>query len=154
MTDLPSGSFTIRAMTIDDLDKIVELEKLCHVTPWSAQLFEEELSRNYSTIDTLWQSERLIGYVCFWQVCDELHILNVAVDQGFRGRGLGRLLVGHVLQHGKTGGCDRVFLEVRTGNRVAIALYGAFGFEVIGRRVKYYPDGEDALVMERKISRG
>lgn len=154
MADFPSGSFTVRTMTADDLAKIVELERRCHITPWSAKLFEEELSRAYSTIDILWQADRLVGYICFWQVCDELHILNVAVDRAFRRRGLGRVLVEHVLQHGRAGGCDRAFLEVRTGNRGAIALYESLGFEVIGRRVKYYPDGEDALVMERKILHG
>lgn len=144
-------NLAIRAMEGKDLHAVVALERRCHISPWSEQLFEEELSRPHSSIDLLWQADRIVGYICCWQVCDELHILNVAVDPGFRRRGLARMLLGHVLQRSAGEGCLRAFLEVRAGNNGAIALYRDFDFSSIGRRKKYYPDGEDALVMERKI---
>ncbi len=152
MSAFASEFFSIRVMLAGDLDAVLELERRCHVSPWSAQLFEEELSRNYSTVDLLWQSQRLVGYLCSWQICDELHILNVAVDPSFRRRGLGRLLLSHVLDRSCASGCTRALLEVRAGNSGALCLYQGFDFKIIGRRAKYYPDGEDALVMEREIS--
>lgn len=152
MSAFESEVFSIRAMLADDLDAVLALERRCHVSPWSAQLFEEELSRDYATVDLLWQSERLVGYLCSWQICDELHILNVAVDPLFRRRGLGGLLLRHVLERSGASGCTRALLEVRAGNNGAICLYQGFDFKIIGRRTKYYPDGEDALVMEREIS--
>ncbi len=44
-----------------------------------------------------------------------------------------------------------LFLEVRVGNAAAIALYRAFAFEQVTIRKRYYPDGEDALVMHRRL---
>ena len=152
MSALESEVFSIRAMLAGDLGAVLELERRCHVCPWSAQLFEEELSRDYSTVDLLWQSERLVGYLCSWQICDELHIHNVAVDPLFRRRGLGGLLLRHVLEGSCSSGCTRALLEVRAGNSGAICLYQGFGFKIIGYRTKYYSDGEDALVMEREIT--
>jgi ribosomal-protein-alanine N-acetyltransferase len=151
MSAFESESFFIRAMLAGDLAAVVALERRCHISPWSAQLFEEELSKEYSTIDLLWQSERLVGYLCSWQICDELHVLNVAVDPSFRRRGLGRLLLSHVLKRSSSNGCPRAFLEVRAGNIHALCLYRAFDFKIIGHRTNYYQDGEDALVMEREI---
>lgn len=146
-----SEPFSIRAMVPDDLAAVVELERQCHVTPWPERLFEEELSQAHSTIDLLWHRRNLVGYICWWRVCDEVHILNVAVAPACRRRGLGRRLLEHVLRRGRADGCRRVLLEVRAGNRGAIALYRAFDFEVIGHRAKYYADGEDALVMTRVL---
>lgn len=151
MSAFESEVFSIRAMLAGDLVSVVELERRCHVNPWSTQLFEEELSTPHSAIDLLWQSGRLVGYICCWQICDELHILNVVVDPALRRRGLGRLLLGHVFKRSCLSGCQRAFLEVRAGNSGAIYLYQSFDFKIIGRRANYYPDGEEALVMEWEI---
>ncbi len=153
MSAFETEDFSIRAMLAGDLGAVLELERRCHVCPWSAQLFEEELSRDYSTVDLLWQAERLVGFLCSWQICDELHVLNVAVDPLFRRRGLGGLLLRHVLERSCANGCTRALLEVRAGNSGAICLYQGFDFKIIGHRAKYYPDGEDALLMEREITR-
>jgi ribosomal-protein-alanine N-acetyltransferase len=45
-----------------------------------------------------------------------------------------------------------MFLEVAAGNVAALALYRAAGFAEVGRRVRYYADGSDALVMRRDLS--
>jgi ribosomal-protein-alanine N-acetyltransferase len=152
MTDSTPESLSFRAMRTDDLAGVVALEQRCHVTPWSVRLFEEELACAHAAIDILWQAERLVGCICCRQVCDELHILKVTVDHDFRRCGFGSMLLKHVLERGRAAGCERVFLEVRSDNCGAIALYRSFDFEIIGCRKQYYPDGEDALVMERTLA--
>jgi ribosomal-protein-alanine N-acetyltransferase len=79
---------------------------------------------------------------------DEGHILDVAVDPSCRGKGVGRLLVQRVLDDCRVGGASFVSLEVRVSNGAAIALYQGMGFTEVGRRKRYYRDGEDALMME------
>jgi ribosomal-protein-alanine N-acetyltransferase len=145
-------SFSIRTMEAADLAAVVELERVCHITPWPERLFKDELSQAFSTIDLLWHGECLVGYICSWQVCDEVHILNVAVAPAWRRHGLARRLLEHVMLRARARGCERALLEVRAGNQGAVALYRAFDFEVIGHRSKYYADGEDALVMERALA--
>jgi ribosomal-protein-alanine N-acetyltransferase len=140
----------IRIMREADLTTVAALERRCHAFPWSLRLFREELANPLSVVDLLWRDTVLTGYLCSWQVCDELHILNVVIAPELRRRGLAGTLLRHVLQRARRAGCARTFLEVRDGNAGAIALYRAFGFRPTGRRRGYYADGEDALLLERK----
>jgi ribosomal-protein-alanine N-acetyltransferase len=95
----------------------------------------------------------VVGYVCLWEIADELHITNIAVHPAHRRRGLGRSLLGGVIQDGRERGLRIVVLEVRPSNREALPLYESFGFRVVGRRRGYYYDtGEDALVMEASLA--
>ncbi|MDY0262096.1 MULTISPECIES: ribosomal protein S18-alanine N-acetyltransferase [Syntrophotalea] len=146
-----SETYSIRSMAVDDLAAVVELERRCHVNPWSARLFEEELCRPHAFIDLLCMAGRIVGYACCWHVCDELHILNIAVDPACRRRGLGGMLLEYTVRRACQKGCERAFLEVRAGNHGAIHMYRTRGFETIGRRANYYADGEDAILMERKM---
>jgi [ribosomal protein S18]-alanine N-acetyltransferase len=90
----------------------------------------------------------VVGYICPMQVLDEGHILNVAVDPDCRGMGVGRALVQRVLDDFRASGAAFVSLEVRVSNVAAICLYRQMGFAEVGRRKRYYENGEDALMME------
>lgn len=131
-----------------DLDQVLAVERLCHPTPWSERMFQSELDNPLSRIDLFWQDCRLAGFLCAWRVCRELNILNVATAPHMRRRGVARALLAQVLDRNLRAGLDRVLLEVRVSNVAAINLYRTFGFREIDRRLRYYSDGEDALVME------
>lgn len=91
--------------------------------------------------------ETLLGYCIFMTAADEGEILRIAVDKKLRGAGLGKKLLSAVLCEMKEVGINEVFLEVRSGNKSAIALYKSSGFEEIGIRKGYYRDnGEDAVL--------
>ena len=75
--------------------------------------------------------------------------MNLAVNTTERKQGYARQLLAHTLMLFRERGISECYLEVREHNGDAQRLYGRFGFEVIGRRKKYYPEtGEDALVMQ------
>jgi ribosomal-protein-alanine N-acetyltransferase len=135
-------------MALADLEEVVAVENLCYSHPWSAELFRRELDNPLSTVDLLWVDGKLAGYLCSWLVCGELHILNVATAPAFRRRGVAAALLRHLFARSRGQGLERAFLEVRASNAGAIALYRAFGFHPVSRRQRYYPDGEDALIME------
>jgi ribosomal-protein-alanine N-acetyltransferase len=144
--DPAAGS--IRPMATGDLAQVAAVERLCHTHPWSPELFSRELENPLSTVDLFLVGDEVAGYLCSWYVQGELEILNVAVAPVFRRRGVARELMRHVLDRSRRQGLERAFLEVRVGNEGAIALYRAFGFCPLAVRKAYYPDGEDALVME------
>jgi ribosomal-protein-alanine N-acetyltransferase len=110
----------------------------------------EELVRTWGRLRVL-RSEHLLGYVLFWHVTDEIHLLNVAVDPAERRKGYGRRLVEEVIDFGRSHQAERVLLEVRVSNAAAVALYAALGFEEFNRRKRYYDDGEDAIEMMKLI---
>lgn len=124
--------------------------------PWSAAVFERELAREHSYFVGARTAGTLIGYagivrlgfttftgVFFYEV------RNIGVDPAHQGRGIGRRLFDALLKFADGGA---VYLEVRTDNEAAIALYRSMGFDQIGVRPRYYK-GADAYTMRREPTR-
>ncbi len=142
----------IRRMEESDLDRLAVLETRCFTIPWSRAMLADELSNDRALYLVALCEGRVAGYAGAWIVMDEGHITNVAVDPDFRRAGIGRALLAALLEGLAGAGVTASTLEVRRGNRPAIALYEAFGFTVEGVRRGYYTDnGEDALVMWSRL---
>jgi [ribosomal protein S18]-alanine N-acetyltransferase len=146
-------SFHIRVMTAEDLPAVMEIEKVAFKNPWSAELLRRELTHDWSTILLAEEPapggpRPLLGFLIFWIVHDELHILNVATDPTERRRGVARAVLSTALERARARRCTLATLEVRRSNEPALNLYRAFGFRPVGIRPNYYVDeGEDAIVM-------
>lgn len=140
---------TIRKMLKTDIDAVHRIETLSFRTPWSLESFEQEVEENHLAYYAVVDLEGVVvGYGGLWQVFDEVHVTNVAIDPEYRGRGLSRPLMLHLMDHSKQRGALRMTLEVRVSNTTAIALYQSLGFETEGVRPKYYQDTqEDALIL-------
>jgi [ribosomal protein S18]-alanine N-acetyltransferase len=97
-------------------------------------------------------SRDIAAYCVFRVVADEMEVLSLAVTPEWRRQGLGRWLARLALAMGARNGARAAFLEVRAGNEPARRLYGLLGFEVTGRRARYYKDPvEDAVVLARPL---
>jgi ribosomal-protein-alanine N-acetyltransferase len=141
-------------MTLEDLDDVLVIERASFQTPWSRGAFRYELTQNrVARCLVARRGRRLLGYLCLWEIGHEIHVTNLAAHPDLRRRGVARALLGAVLGDAKTRAVSLAFLEVRPTNTEALGLYESFGFRVIGRRKGYYFDtGEDALVMEARLS--
>jgi [ribosomal protein S18]-alanine N-acetyltransferase len=87
----------------------------------------------------------------------EAHVLNLCIGEAWRGRGIGGLLLSHLLEFAGALGVGEVFLEVRPSNTQAIRLYQSLGFSQIGIRRGYYQavgGREDAVVLRKILRRG
>ena len=146
--------YSIRPMEEKDLDAVLQAERECHSHPWSAEIFRRELANPVSSRRLLILDGELAAYLCAWYLVGELHIHNIATRPAFRRRGLALELLKSMIDECRQVGLERVLLEVRAGNIGAIALYRTFGFSETGRRQDYYPDGEDAVLMELEIKDG
>ena len=139
----------ISAMRREDLDSIMEIERGSHPSPWKPEVFLEELHRGWARVDLLRDDDdgRVLGFINFWLVGDEVHVLNVAVHPEARRRGAASRLLAHVTGFARQSSCRYVTLEVRRGNHGALRLYRRHAFRPVGVRPHYYEDGEDAIVM-------
>ncbi len=148
------SSLSVDRMRSEDLDEILVIERASFTLPWSRGAFLYEMEQNrVARCSVMRENGHVAGYVCIWEIGDELHITNIAVDPARRRQGLGRALLTYVIEDGRARGLRVVALEVRPSNREARTLYDSFGFRVVGRRKGYYYDtGEDALVMEAILS--
>jgi ribosomal-protein-alanine N-acetyltransferase len=142
------------SMTLEDLEEVLAIERASFTTPWSRAAFRYELTKNrVARCLVVRAGGEVVGYLCLWEIGREIHITNLAVHPRARRQGIARTLLGAVLEDARRAEVDQVFLEVRPTNAEALGLYRGFGFEIIGRRKGYYFDtGEDALVMEVRLT--
>lgn len=91
------------------------------------------------------------GFVLARVAADEAEILTLAVAPAARRRGLGAALMAAAMAGAVLRGAAAMFLEVAASNAAALALYQGLGFDGVGRRRRYYEDGEDALVLRRDL---
>ena len=114
--------------------------------PWSASAFADLLAQTGVAL-----KGEADGFILIRTVADEAEIMTVAVRPSARRQGLGGRLVRAAAAHAAGSGATRIFLEVAEDNAPARALYGALGFELAGRRPRYYPRAEgpavDALLL-------
>jgi ribosomal-protein-alanine N-acetyltransferase len=142
---------TLRALTASDLDAWYALQAVALPDPYSRDALATELEGSLTRAIGLFDDGRLCAAVLAWLVVDELQIMTVVVDPAARRRGFGRRIVGHLLRMAVAAGATHATLEVRIGNVAAIGLYEGLGFVRDGVRPRYYPDGEDALLMHRLL---
>jgi ribosomal-protein-alanine N-acetyltransferase len=139
----------IEPMTEGDLPEIMEIEIDSFPTPWSENSFLYELKyKDVASLMVARHDRQLLGYVCYWIIFKEIHIMNLAVHKAFRRQGIGETLIRTVLKEARDKGGERATLEVRASNLPAISLYQKLGFTRTAIRHNYYDvPREDALVM-------
>lgn len=161
-----------------DIPTIMEIERASFTTPWSPSAYRHELEHNDlahyfvmlprgavegsgdqrvpSLRDRIsnWllgvntSGRPVMGYAGYWLMAAEAHISTIAIDPTWRSKGLGEYLLLRTIEAAITDGADLVTLEVRVSNDRAQNLYEKYGFDVVGRRKRYYHDNnEDALIM-------
>jgi [ribosomal protein S18]-alanine N-acetyltransferase len=148
---------TIKPISVDEIEPVVILDRLCFGGLWSIDSYRRELTNDNShflgvSIDRSLEPETsgIIGFGCFWAILDEAHITLLGVHPQYQRQGLGKLLICALLDKARSIEMARATLEVRASNQGAIDLYERFGFQTVGRRKKYYQDtGEDGIIMWR-----
>ena len=145
-----SPPFNLRPMQIADLPRVMAIEEEAFHTPWPADAYEHEITRNPAAYCIVLErgDDALVAYGCLWLVVDEIHISTLAVAPPWRGCGWGEMVLSELIVEGIRRGGTMATLEVRVSNRAAQTLYSKFGFQVVGLRKRYYTDNqEDALIM-------
>lgn len=143
-------------MRLDDLSSVLRIDRLSFPLPWSERSYRYELLDNPSAhllVAERVQADKrkIVGYIGYWFLIDEVHISTFAVDPDHRRKGIGEKLLVAAFEQAAALGALLVTLEVRVSNQAAIHLYRKYGFEVVGRRANYYRDNhEDAWIMTKE----
>jgi ribosomal-protein-alanine N-acetyltransferase len=135
-----------------DLDAVAELERISFPVPWKRDYFEVEIGAPYRYNRVVRDERgRLLGYVFCAFAGGELHVNKIAVSPECRRSRLATRLMDEVFGHARAVRAEEIYLEVRVSNAAARLFYEELGFLETGRRARYYLDGEDALVMVRRL---
>jgi ribosomal-protein-alanine N-acetyltransferase len=146
-------SLNFRPMNLEDLDRVMQIERAAYPYPWTRGIFSDCLDAGYSCWVAL-DASGIVGYSVLMAGAGEGHVLNCCVSPARQGYGLGRRIMEQLLENAPSYGIGCLFLEVRPSNRAAIKLYEDLGFVTIGLRRNYYPADqgrEDALVMRYEL---
>lgn len=142
---------TLRPMLPSDVEALVHLERACFPDAWSFEQVASEIRHPASLALLATIGANPLGYLLARAGSPDVEILRLGVDPEHRRSGIGSSLVREALGRVAAAGAERIFLEMRAGNRGALSFYERLGFEKVGRRSGYYRDGEDAILCSRFV---
>ena len=145
------GRFFIRRMKEEDLTAVRAIEVLSFTNPWSDSTFLGEIQNtpvSFPMVVVQKPADKVVGYVIYWHIREDVQVNNLAVHPDLRGQGIGEALMRHVIEKVRKNGATFMTLEVRLSNAAAVRLYQKLGFEILGTRKNYYTNPEeDAYLM-------
>jgi len=147
----------IRTLEARDIDSVVAIQSACpEIAQWTMWDYDrvargemsgwvcEKVAADEEVADGQW----VAGFLVARRIANDLEILNFAVSPELRRCGAGASLLGAALEWGKSFRAETAILEVRESNLVALRFYDHRGFQVMGRRPRYYTAPvEDALLL-------
>ena len=145
---------TIRRMTQQDIDAVVHIERRVQSHPWTEGNFLDALKAGYEAW-VVCDRDEVVAFSLQLMAPDVAHLLLIGVTPGWQGKGIGAGLLAWGEERLLLQQLDSQVLEVRPSNTGAIAFYHRWGYEQIGVRKGYYPDGrgqsEDAWVLQKAV---
>ena len=146
-----------RGWNYRDILSVAALEEECFAwESWSYQMFSGSFVQP-GFFGELCEEEGtdgknvLVAYGCVQCAVDTADLMNIPVAPAYRGHGIGRTVLRRLVNGARRRGMQSLFLEVRKSNAPARGLYESEGFTAVSERKRYYPDGEDAVVMVKRL---
>ena len=140
----------IELLSPHDITRLVQIEQQANPYPWQHSAFVSSFADSYFSYKLLDDSGEIQGFYFAQLILEQLELFNICVAADKQGKGYGKALLQHFLHEGRSRGATEAFLEVRSTNHSAIALYAKCGFSKTGVRKNYYVSGDskaDAVLM-------
>ena len=145
----------IQKMDIQDLDEVFSIETSASLTPWSKNMFVEEMRNRFDHCFVVKREDGskqpVIGFICFRNITEESELLNICVHPDYRQLGVGKRLMQFYVDFSSRRGIRTFYLEVNSSNQSAIHLYQSFSYQSSGMRKNFYQGRFDALLMMKKV---
>ena len=146
--------FNLREMVFGDIAELLTIERRCHSHPWSKKHFMSSIDSSHQCC-VLQAADKIAAYAITSTTVDEAELLNLTVALDYQRQGIGKRVLEIVMQSFQNT-ISTLFLEVRSSNHSAIALYDALNFNEVGLRANYYPAHnnrrEDAIIMAKLLN--
>jgi ribosomal-protein-alanine N-acetyltransferase len=147
-----STDLVISPLVAADLSWVLALEACSFRIPWAESGFVQELDTGFAVaLAARDQAGQPLGYALGRVLFDEAHLLKIAVLPGARRQGIGARLLAEFESASVRAGADTAVLEVRVGNAPARWLYERSGWGLVAHRRRYYPDGEDGMLLSKRL---
>jgi ribosomal-protein-alanine N-acetyltransferase len=142
--------YTFEKMVAADIEEVITIEQSVFSSPWTTGMVRAELFDNpFSFSFVIRHLGQMVGYLFFWEVAGEFHIMNLAVSPKHQRQGVGTEGMKWILEMARKKRIHAILLEVRVSNTAARSLYHKFDFYEAGARKKYYDTPiEDAILYQ------
>ncbi len=155
-------TFTLRQFKLADLDQVMYVNKICLPENYTRYFFIDLYRRFSEVFIVAEEAEDIVGYIMcrieagppdwgLFGISKKGHVISVAVLPEHQRQGIGQALVHKALLGMETYRAKECYLEVRASNTPAVNLYKKLGFRILRTSRRYYADGEDAYVMNKKL---
>jgi len=156
-------TFTLRRFQPSDLENVVHINQVCLPENYSTYFFMDLYERYPETFVVAEAYGELVGYIMcrietglpdfgLFGITKRGHVISIAVLPEYQRKGIGQALLEEAMLRMRVYKAKECYLEVRVSNIPAINLYKKTGFETSRIVHGYYADGEDAVVMMRKLA--
>ena len=139
-----SDDISILEMSYTDLENI-KLNYSMFPNIWEYDVLQDDY--NDSKYIVIKQNEEIYGFAGFRTIFEEMEIMNIVTKADKRNQGFASNMLSYILRYAHNHEMEKINLEVNENNLSAIKLYKTYGFQVVGKRNKYYKDGGNAILM-------
>lgn len=141
----------IHNMVLSDLEEIKDILENDFDNFWNYEIFKEELVNTNSNYLVLRYENEIVCFGGIKIILDEATLMDIVTKKNKRNKGFAKFLLNELINLSKQKNCTSITLEVRENNLPAIHLYESFNFKEVGRRKKYYKNGDTAILMTLKF---
>jgi ribosomal-protein-alanine N-acetyltransferase len=153
--DIENMRYTIRRMTVEDVEDVYSIETRGHIAPWSKKIIRDCVLVGYGCFVIL-RRKKIWGFMIARSSLGNCHLLNLCIDPDYQGKGCGEALLIYLIDFINPH-CHTLSLEVRPSNIPAQKLYEKHHFKKTSEKKDYYtdPDGshEDAIVLSLDLTK-
>ena len=142
--------YLVKKITIKESKECHQID-LMTIKLWNLQQWEKELRKNYVYAFACFKDYQIVGICVFQKIFFCAELIYLSIHPKFKRKGLGKKLLKETFQLCKSFAIEKIQLEVSEKNLDALNFYQSFGFKTIGIRKKYYKDGSNALLQEKKL---
>ena len=148
---IDKSKINIKQMALSDLQKIKDILLTDFDDFWNFEIFKDELANNNSSYLALLYDDEIVCFGGIKIILDEANLMDIVTRKDMRHKGFAKILLNELIILSKEKKCKTITLEVNENNLNAINLYKSFKFEEVGKRKRYYQNGDNAILMTYKI---
>ena len=142
--------YLVKKITSKEYKECHEID-LITIKLWNLKQWEKELKKNYVYAFACFKNYQIIGICVFQKIFCNAELTYLSIHPTYKRKGLGKKLLKEIFKQCESFALEKIHLEVSDKNLDAINFYRSFGFKTIGIRKKYYKDGSNALLQEKKL---
>ena len=142
--------YLVKKITTKEYKKCHEID-LMTIKLWNIKQWEKELRKKYVYAFACFSNYKIVGICVFQKIFSNAELTYLSIHPTFKRRGLGKKLLEEIFKQCKIFAIEKILLEVSEKNLAALNFYHSLGFKITGIRKKYYKDGSNALLQEKKL---